>query len=415
VLLLLLLLLLLLTVLTVLTVLLLLLLPHLLLLPLLLLLLLLLTSALAQVLEWLAGEDVNLLTQQPDTGYSCALLAAEHGHFNCLKKIHELAGRELLRAADVLRASDLDGFTSAHWAVQNGRSDMLTWLVQVGGTQILKAADKTGATVVMEAASNDHLNIVKWIVSQIGSDCLRTVDDDGETAVFDACGGDCQAVVEYIAETLGIDNALRVMNKAGLTPLNYLENLEGTEHAQPAMLTHLKKLLVVPDDLPEMWHATWDPGEGRYYFWHEDTKTPQWDKPTGPPPGWVRKAAPAPAPVPQAVPQAVPQQVPQYMQQPAAVPQYQQQPFGAPAMGMGACCSPCCACCARCVCWPRPCVCGCCSSASGSAASSSASAANLPLLHPRRSDQPWHGSRPRDHAVGRWPPAPGRPAPYVEA
>ena len=38
--------------------------------------------------------------------------------------------RAVLAAADVLRGSDLDGFT-AHWAAHNGRSDMLTWIEEV--------------------------------------------------------------------------------------------------------------------------------------------------------------------------------------------------------------------------------------------------------------------------------------------
>ena len=59
------------------------------------------------------------------------------------------------------------------------------------------------------------------------------------------------AVVEYVFDVLG-GEALPVTNNHSHTPLHDLESREGTAHAQPEMLPHLKALLDVPEELPAL-------------------------------------------------------------------------------------------------------------------------------------------------------------------
>jgi len=156
--------------------------------------------------------------------------------------------------------------TCAHHAAINGQLPMLQWIVEEAGLETLRVATSAapagggGVTPVMDAVRSGHLDVVQWIVSQLGLDCVRATSNNGCTAAFGACGSDHPAAVQCIFDVLG-GAALRVAKNNGQTPLQCLEShdagLAPTQHtdAQQTTLAHLKVLLAVPEELPELLQA----------------------------------------------------------------------------------------------------------------------------------------------------------------
>ena len=229
------------------------------------------------MLRWLAEQGVNLLARTTGrlapgeirrlAGTTAALLAAQdfgrgrrrRDLFKTLRCIVEHAGVEALRTADdSVLAGGGGGMTCAHYAAQMGQLPMLQWIVEEAGVETLRVVDGNGATPVMRAAQGHrfrptahHLDVIKWIVSQLGLECLSVTANSGQTVVSYECGCGHLAAVEYIFDVLG-GEALRVGDRRGDTPLQVLENREGSHRAQPALQAHLHRLLAISEEQPAL-------------------------------------------------------------------------------------------------------------------------------------------------------------------
>ena len=97
-----------------------------------------------------------------------------------------------------LAVSLYNGQTILHWAIANGRSDIVQLIIAKAPEQ-LYVADKHGRTAVHLAAANGHLEVVQLIAKRT-PEVLTIADKDGRTAIHLAAANGHSEVVSLIAE-----------------------------------------------------------------------------------------------------------------------------------------------------------------------------------------------------------------------
>jgi len=151
------------------------------------------------------ASKVCLAVANKAAGRTPAHIAAENGHEDCLRVLHEAARRRRRDVAASLPAADANGWTPAHAAATLGDEGFLRMLHELGGDAAasLAAANAIGDTPAHCAAALGREGCLR-VLHELGGDAAASL------AAANA-NGDTPAL---LAAAVGCEGCLRVLHMA---------------------------------------------------------------------------------------------------------------------------------------------------------------------------------------------------------
>lgn len=163
------------------------------------------TKAVESILSGQGKKNVNAID---DSGWTSLHYAAQNGNLDMVKL--------LIKNGAEFKAMDKDGRAPIHIAAFYGRTNIVEFFID-SKIPIDWKSDKSGITPLHWAAEGGHLNASRFLVAQGAN--INAKDNSGQTVLHHAVKGRSLEVVEYVSPL--VDNVNVKENKNYETPLHY--------------------------------------------------------------------------------------------------------------------------------------------------------------------------------------------------
>ena len=171
------------------------------------------------VVEWLLSEKVPIDGINND-GVTPLMMACRNGHLKVAQMLHEHGAS--------LASKLLDGFNCLQFAVNDGREEVVRWLLSKN--VLVDEPTEKGVTPLMTTCRAGYLKVAQMLQSKGAS--LAAKDNDGDICLHFAVHDDREEVVRWLlGEKVPVDDP----NNSGVTPLILAC---GRGHLKVAQLLH---------------------------------------------------------------------------------------------------------------------------------------------------------------------------------